>query len=796
MRVRLETTAQEIELSGAPLGSGGEAAIYVLPDTPFQVAKLYHRPKPEHADKLQAMLAAPPLDPMAGTGHNSIAWPTDRLLAVEPLPKGVEAGAVVGYVMPRVDKVRLIQEFYNPKSRLQVCPLFHYGYLLRTARNLAAAIRALHERGYVIGDLNESNLLVTNQALVTLVDTDSFQVPAAQRMFRCTVGKPEYTPPELQGARFGEVDRSPEHDAFGLGVLIFQLLMQGTHPFAGIYTGAGEPAPIPKRIAAGHWPYAQGRQWYQHDVPFKPSPLAPPWSVLPPQVQEVMRRCFEEGHVRPPARPTTAEWQRALQEAEKDLVTCLANTQHLYHRSLTACPWCVLAQQQGRDLFPSPQDLKPQAPVTIKATGPATMMANAEQIPTVIAVPEPPSLATRLAERAANINYARIARWTAGAAAFMIAAVAVAYGSWKLTRKPRPDAPVRQVAQEQVVQPKDPPPLGTVPFKGVSAVGEILDVSRDGRLALVGRGDLAASLQVWNVETDERVHTFAGLPGGVRCAAFSPDGRFALSGSTGLFEPNGWRPAADYSLRLWDVETGKEVRRFEGHTRIVLCVAFSPDGRLALSGSVDLTARLWDVQTGKELKRFQERDVGLGPPAIARVDFLPNGRILTNGQTLWDSDSGNRLRSFDRRLVGNCLAVSADGRRALTGSGNVNDIMRGDRAFPPMNILGDVCLWDLETGKDLRHFRTPEMGPVNCVALSPDGRHALSGHGGIARYSNRQIDFTVRRWDLESGKELEKLTSFNKPLYRVVFDGNNHGVATQADGVATRLTFAANAPER
>src|SRR5438093_919042 len=85
--------------------------------------------------------------------------------------------------------------------------------------------RALPAKGYGIGDLNERNLLVTTQALVTLVDTDSFQVKAAERVFRCRVGSAEYTPPELQGARFADIDRGPQHDAFGLGVLIFQLLM-------------------------------------------------------------------------------------------------------------------------------------------------------------------------------------------------------------------------------------------------------------------------------------------------------------------------------------------------------------------------------------------------------------------------------------------------------------------------------------------------------------------------------------------------------------------------------------------
>ena len=61
-------------------------------------------------------------------------------------------------------------------------------------------MRALHERGYVVGDVNESNILVNRGALVTLIDTDSFQVRSAEQVYRCRVGKPEYTPPELQRA--------------------------------------------------------------------------------------------------------------------------------------------------------------------------------------------------------------------------------------------------------------------------------------------------------------------------------------------------------------------------------------------------------------------------------------------------------------------------------------------------------------------------------------------------------------------------------------------------------------------
>ena len=343
MRVRLENSPHDGPLDCRPLVRGGEALVCELPGRPRLVAKLYHAPTAGHAAKLAAMLATPPADPMAGTGHVSIAWPLDRVAADD------DPGRFLGYVMPRVHGARPVFEFYNPRSRLQLCPLFHYGYLLRTARNFAAAVRAVHERDYVVGDLNETNTLVNNQALVTLVDTDSFQVPDQGRVYRCPVGKPEYTPPELQQVRFGDFDRGPEHDAFALAVLIFQLLQQGVHPFAGRYTGAGEPGELARRIALGQWPYARSRR-----VPYEPPPLAPPFEALPPPVQDLMRRCFEGGHARSVLRPTAAQWQEALAAAEQGLVRCPDNPQHLGHPELPDCPWCALARRLGRDPFPGP----------------------------------------------------------------------------------------------------------------------------------------------------------------------------------------------------------------------------------------------------------------------------------------------------------------------------------------------------------------------------------------------------------------------------------------------------------
>lgn len=337
-------------LSRATLGVGGEARIYAVEDAPGLAAKIYHRPRPEHAAKLAAMLANPPADPLAGQGHVSIAWPLDLLLLNDASRRHV------GFLMPRVVDMHPIIDFYHPKTRRQNHTLFSYRYLLRTARNLAACVDALHTRGYVIGDLNESNIMVGDTALVSLVDTDSFQVPDAcqSSVYRCRVGKPEFTPPELQRVRFEWVDREPEHDLFGLSVLFFQLLMEGIHPFAGRHVGRGEPPSLEERIGAGAFPFVLGER---HTT--RPMPTAPPFELLPPRLRELFVQSFVQGHSQPAQRPDARTWHGALSEAEEALTQCATNPQHLYGHHLNTCPWCERrALLQGSDPFPSEAAVK------------------------------------------------------------------------------------------------------------------------------------------------------------------------------------------------------------------------------------------------------------------------------------------------------------------------------------------------------------------------------------------------------------------------------------------------------
>ena len=92
---------------------------------------------------------------------------------------------------------------------------------------------------------------------------------------------------------------------------------------------------------------------------------------------------------------------------------------------------------------------------------------------------------------------------------------------------------------------------------------------------------------MWDVERGKIVRRFEGHTDQVHSLAISPNGKLALSGST------------DHTARLWDIEKGEEIKKFQGHTDEVRCVLFSPDGNQVLTASRDTTIRLWRMPPEK-----------------------------------------------------------------------------------------------------------------------------------------------------------------------------------------------------
>ena len=323
---------------GEIIGKGGEATVCALRNDPNTLAKLYHHPSAEKAAKLRVMIANPPSD-LTSRARITIAWPRRRVFDRQDPAK------VRGFLMPRVIGGIPLAQIHNMKSRLQTLPSFHWKYLVRCATNLSREVSRIHCAGYVIGDANDTGVLVANDATVSLVDCDSFQVKDlnGDKVYRCTVGVDLFTPPELLGCRFSDVDRNLNHDAFGLAVLIFLTLI-GSHPFS-VKTASGSEQPtIGNAIRDGLYPDNTARA--------STPPFAPPLSILPPEIRALFRTAFAAQGKR---RPSANDWIAALQQLDSSLTQCRRNQNHHFSSHLSDCPWCERARSLGgRDPFPSP----------------------------------------------------------------------------------------------------------------------------------------------------------------------------------------------------------------------------------------------------------------------------------------------------------------------------------------------------------------------------------------------------------------------------------------------------------
>ena len=169
---------------GEKIGVGGEGAVYHIQEQADLVAKIYHEiPSAEKAAKLIALtpLGSERLFKMS-------AWPVDVL-------RDRPDGNVIGFVMKKIGQAEEVHTLHSPKSRLKKFPEASWAFLLHVATNIARALATMHEHGFIVGDVNPKNILVTRQATVYLLDCDSFQFSSDGKTYRCEGGFPEYTPP-------------------------------------------------------------------------------------------------------------------------------------------------------------------------------------------------------------------------------------------------------------------------------------------------------------------------------------------------------------------------------------------------------------------------------------------------------------------------------------------------------------------------------------------------------------------------------------------------------------------------
>jgi len=323
---------------------------------------------------------------------------------------------------------------------------------------------------------------------------------------------------------------------------------------------------------------------------------------------------------------------------------------------------------------------------------------------------------------------------------------------------------------------------------GVAAIAFTLDGKR------LASGDGDGGLRVWDLSTGKDLWCQTLPRAGVASAlAFSPDGKLLAAP-----RPDGG------TLSLWDADTGKEVRRLTDTGATVSAVAFTPDGKLLLSTDGEQDIRVWDVTTGRLLRRFG--DGKARPPLAVSSDgklLASGGGAQGQGIIFWDLASGERLRGIvahEGKVTG--LAFAPDGKRLISGgsdqkahlwdvgtgqrldvfghpetrceSGVKVDWSRDGKTLALAGWDGLPRLHDAASGKELRTFAT-DRGPAGPLMPSPDGKTVAA----VTR------DRALRLWDAATGKEICTLAEFSHDVHDVAWspDGKLLAVACEKAGV-------------
>jgi WD40 repeat protein len=231
----------------------------------------------------------------------------------------------------------------------------------------------------------------------------------------------------------------------------------------------------------------------------------------------------------------------------------------------------------------------------------------------------------------------------------------------------------------------------------------------------------------WNNITRFKLPDDAGFP---QSLALSPDGRYILLGGM-PHKPieQMFNSTAKAKMVLMDAATGevlKTVIASEGSNQaVVFSVAFSPDGKHALSAGMDNTVRLWDIPSGTEIKRIKAHSSkGIVQRGAFFVTFSPNSKYFLSGGgdgllKLWDASTGAEIRSFGGFSGSASIGVThAVGYAAFLPDGKHIVSAAAD---------GAVRIWDISSGEEIALFFGFEDG--EWLVITEEGYYNSSEKG-------------------------------------------------------------------
>jgi len=277
----------------------------------------------------------------------------------------------------------------------------------------------------------------------------------------------------------------------------------------------------------------------------------------------------------------------------------------------------------------------------------------------------------------------------------------------------------------------------------------------NGQLLAVGIGK---AIQLRLGDTLDQGATLAGHTGDISSLVFSPDSMVLASGAQD-----------ENTIILWDVPTGRELRRLSGHTGWIRSLAFSPDGTTLASGSTDKTVRLWDVVSGKPLATLEGHADFLG-----NIAFSPDGTALASTSRdgtvcLWDVAARQPRPGFAFTAPVNPDTTAPYWLTGLTYSPDGKTIAVG-------SVSSSVYVLDAATGGLQRELKGhQDWVVIRGLSYSPDGRTLASA----------SLDGTVRLWSPLTGTERATLAQHGLRLLGLSWAPDSQRLVAASDSAGS-----------
>lgn len=260
----------------------------------------------------------------------------------------------------------------------------------------------------------------------------------------------------------------------------------------------------------------------------------------------------------------------------------------------------------------------------------------------------------------------------------------------------------------------------------------------DGRLCVSAGADW--SIRVWDLDTGVEVHELKGMAGGIEAIEMTPDDRYVLAGAKALSKGG--------LLALWDIQSGNIVRKFNGHTKNVHSVSITNGGKKAVSGGSDGMIFIWDVDSGAALKSMRTKSLTTlavspdGNYAAAVSETVPGQQPAV---TIYDLSNGLIVSAFNLYTAPQEEISSPTGPRMIT-TANVLLFAPNGRHLVTADRGGMIRIWEVSSGSELLRLEG-HSAEVAALTFHPDGIILISG----------SKDATIRVWDTHSGEVLSIL---------------------------------------